>query len=450
MNHFYPNYASGYTVDKLLNISQKKQTLWRPYLANMAMFLYGAGWSFAIPLMGQLFVAEAVALATLPFFSPFFVISRFRNLRIILCGYCFLLCGLVVSDLANGTEAINSLRGWANIAFAIINTLFMLSALRVNLRSFHFYLLGMFLAMLVFGSASYAQRQGYVELSIELIFNNLNMFKVRFIPFLIPLLTLVAIYLYRWRTKSAAAIFGISAIVFFMLDARSSGLVLLMAATIFIIRDLPWRFSLAQMATLGIVLAIIGQAVYTGYVIYSQRYNPFGHNASQLSRLKNPYNPFELIFIGRSEWLIAADAISEKPILGHGSWASDSEGTYSYLLAQKTGSVPIYRVKRASRSLIPAHSTLVMAWLWGGFLGLIGILIISNVLFSLGSSVLRMRHGHYYLPAAVLLFCGMLWDLFFSPIQSLRLSFPQGLTLLVILDAIHRFKSRRTFRRIDP
>ena len=161
------------------------------------MLAYGAGPAFTVPLVGQLYGSELIALVFLPFVGWQATSRRYRSLRVVIAGYTVLLIGLIVSDLVNETAKMDALRGWANPIFAIVSTLFVASVLRRNINATVSLLSGTFLAMLIFGSANYAMQQGYVELSAEVVEQNSNMFKVRFVPFLIPALQLLCIFSYR-------------------------------------------------------------------------------------------------------------------------------------------------------------------------------------------------------------------------------------------------------------
>ena len=118
-----------------------------------------------------------------------------------------------------------------------------------------------------------------------------------------------------------------------------------------------------------------------------------------------------VLLAGRSESLISLKAYADAPILGHGSWAQDKA---SYLddyisLRYRYGITEENKVEDDS-PLIPAHSYLIGAMVWGGIVG--GLFW---VLFS-------WRIARIYLTAASALplyfHVGMvtfLWNLLFSP-----------------------------------
>ncbi len=312
------------------------------FWTNILMLAYGAGPAFTVPLIGQLYGSELIALVFVPFVGWQSTFRRYRSLRVLIAGYIVLLIGLVVSDLVNGTATVDSLRGWANPIFAIASTLFVTSVLRRNINATVSLLFGTFLAMLIFGSANYAIQYGYAELSAAAVEQNSNMFKIRFVPFLIPALQLLCIFSYRLGMIYSIAIYSVAAVFFIGLDARSAGLELLISSALLGINLYRIRISTRMIFLIGLPLLLAGQYAYIAYIDYSLKSNPNGQTTRQLAKLDDPYNPLELLMQGRAEWTIAADAISAKPIFGHGSWALDVDDNYNMLLADRTRGLDDY------------------------------------------------------------------------------------------------------------
>ncbi|MEC5293424.1 MULTISPECIES: hypothetical protein [unclassified Aurantimonas] len=119
------------------------------------MAAYGAGWCFTIPLGGNLFVAELIAAACLPFLGWNRTFARYPNLRLALVGYGLIVLGLIIADLANQTPLPDLVRGWANPVFAAIGLVFVVSVLRRDMHAFLYFLLATLLFKLVVGDASY-------------------------------------------------------------------------------------------------------------------------------------------------------------------------------------------------------------------------------------------------------------------------------------------------------
>jgi hypothetical protein len=243
-------------------------------------------------------------------------------------------------------------------------------------------LIGLFVGNLIFGSAFYRTSGGYdVDLSLQAVEQNANFFKVRFVPFLVPLITVLAYYLANRSLKRASMLLMASGLAFMILDARSSGLALLVSALViyFLARD---RHLHSRLAIYSFLLIAASYVAYVGYITYVTSTGKAGNTATQLARVENPYNPFELLLQGRSEWSVAATVISDAPLLGHGSWAEDKTRKYARLRAEHTDSLE--RVRNSSGQkvyLVPTHSVLLTGWIWGGLIGFAGtsMLVVSVV-----------------------------------------------------------------------
>jgi hypothetical protein len=179
---------------------------------------------------------------------------------------------------------------------------------------------------------------------------------------------------------------------------------------------------------------VLGQVGYVFYVDYSLQYNAYGHNAKQLKKLDNPYNPVSLLALGRSEWTVAPTAILDKPVFGHGSWALDRTGKYNLLRALKTAEVERYyyiapRVHGVPT--IPTHSVLTTSWIWGGFIGFIGFCVLFvSVLKNMKTA---FSDSSAYSTILCIVFTSFLWDVFFSPFQVTRLLFPYYIGVILII-----------------
>jgi hypothetical protein len=174
---------------------------------------------------------------------------------------------------------------------------------------------------------------------------------------------------------------------------------------------------------------------YLGYILYvsqSDLENTRGHTAGQLARIENPYNPLELLGVGRSEWLTAPEAISVSPILGNGSWAYDVSGQFTHLRALRANDERNYFFSyRRQMNLIPTHSVLLACWIWGGLIGLWGAGLLALAIWRAILGGIKAKSDWLVISA----FCAasLAWDFLFSPFQTIRLSFPFGLGFLIVI-----------------
>jgi hypothetical protein len=124
---------------------------------------------------------------------------------------------------------------------------------------------------------------------------------------------------------------------------------------------------------------------------------------------------------GRSEFLVSSKAFLEKPILGHGSWAEDRTGFYrlfrinrAYELGEEldlqTSYAQLQYQLSTDVSLIPTHSFLMGALVWGGILA--GAFWV-YILYWLADTYLRLHSfvNFYFFNGIILL----VWNILFSP-----------------------------------
>jgi hypothetical protein len=190
-----------------------------------------------------------------------------------------------------------------------------------------------------------------------------------------------------------------------------------------------------------ILSAVLLVPIYFLYVSYAQA-GTLGKSAKiQIDLAKNPYNPVEVLLLARNESLIALDAIYEKPLLGHGSWANPGHLRRLYLLKMRE----IYGAKaprKIFQDILPVHSVLLGAWVFGGFAGFVfwayviyRTFYLANRLL-LGSSLAMIALVVVYLPY-------FSWHVMFSPNSFARFSWPLHMAFLIFAEAYW------TQRRVD-
>lgn len=401
------------------------------------MAAYGAGWCFTVPVVGNLYAAELIAALCLPFLGLSKTINRYVSLRLVLTGYGLILCGLILSDVVNDTPLHDLARGWANPIVAAISLTFVVSVLRRDAYAFLYFLFATFLFKLIFGDAGYTIRYGYVDLSVNALLAHSDLFKIRIIPFLMPAAMLVAFYVYRFGVVWSGLLYAGTAVTLIVLGARSASLAFLAAAGILFLTQSRFRLSGKGLALIAIPALIGGQLLYISYVDYTLAENPTGHTAIQLKSLQNSYNPLELLLRGRSDWSIADVIIRDNPIFGHGSWARDADRKYFNKLVEQSGdSFDVYSIGN-DVPLMPTHSFLLTSWIWGGVIAFMGSLfVLWGVIKSIKPALLY--RGAFSAIAAVVTAL-LLWDLFFSPIQVMRLTFPHFIGVLLVLADTSRY-----------
>lgn len=374
-----------------------------------------------VDFVGRFMVAEFVAVGGLLYQRNWRLFRTVPELRRIFYGFGVCFFGLLIADIVNGSSKEDFLRGWASILFGMSSMIFLTGYLRRSTFAPHIFLASTAIASLLL-------REGALDLSMQEV--NTNYFKVRFVPILEPALALAATILWRFnRTYSAALIF-VSGLSFFVFDARSMGVIFVLASGLLAAQILNVRPKPSHIVAVAVAGAVLAYAGYVHYVDLVLNYGFGGSNAQQLAMSENPYNPVELLLIGRAELRVTATAIADKPLLGYGSWAKDETGRYTVLLLVLLGLEERLLDYSYHGGLIPAHSVLLTSWLWAGVFGLIGILIVYGTMLRLFLASFWGRSP--FAPVLCIYFTDITWAFLFSPFGSIRTSFPFIIALLIM------------------
>jgi hypothetical protein len=323
-----------------------------------------------INLVGQLFGSEAISLLFFPI-GKIRKIIALRPVRKILFPYALFLVSLIISDLfVNYTSPANFLRGWFNIVFSLIQIVFLVHLFLKGEKNYTLYLIGGAVSFFIFRP----QMEGDFNLEG-------NFFKIYFMFGVNYLIILLSYKLGKKNRKLPLAIFLLYSVFCMIADARSNGVIFFLSGMIYFMKLKKIQFTPIKIFISSVFLVAFG---YAGYVFYASKVldgDVGGANAQQIAKLKNPYNPLELIKEGRLDALFALIPIMDKPIMGFGSWAEDNTGKYNLIYAKMADSKP---GNERDSNLIPAHSVVLAAWLWAGLGGLIGVSILYFRIFNWG------------------------------------------------------------------
>lgn len=406
--------------------SRTKSAAKYKFWPHVYMALFAAGWVVTFDFGFRLYTAELVSVIGLVLIAWRTTLKQHPMALQIIGAYVLWIIATFVSDLINATNSFDMLRNIATPVIGGCSLIFVLAVLSRNLNALITFLAVTVVLKGIFGEPLYGDSFSDNALSWEGIQADTNFFKVRFEPFITPFLLLITCLFFRKSLKKSIIFFLVATVLYFFLDSRSIALVFLLTTIFLILAVLNYRPKFNQILKACIFAALIAYIAYLGYVVYTLTYNSEGHGGKQLLQLSNPYNPIELILVGRSEWLIILAAVYERPLFGWGSWAQDTTGSFGYLqelwLGHDIETTSIY---------IPVHSTLGSAWAWSGLLGLIAMLWL---FLSILKMVIRLPNvKSKFFPVVAFFSILMIWHFFFSPPQSVRLFFPIALASLIVL-----------------
>lgn len=390
-------------------------------MSKFKIILLGLLSTTSITLVGQLFLSELFSLINFPFIKPLRLIKSYNLLYTTIICMAGLLFSQIISDIYNNSEPLDYLRTWAVLLFSILSTIYFVHLLSRSNKSIIYYFFALFFIKLIFGEG---------DLNISFQSQDTNYFKVRFVGFLNAAILLILFFLFtKKKVKSAIWIIILFSLICFILDARSNGLIYFISGSILIVKVTNARISKSKIIVSFILVSIVFYSGYTYYVNQVLHHGFGGLNSqNQLAKIDNPYNPFELLIQGRQELYSTTIGITEKPLLGHGSWAKDPGLKYAKLLAEFTDSDFLY-----SRGFIPTHSILLTSWLWSGVSGFLFLLFLFRKLLKSFLRFIKYSNSNNpIMPILVVLTVEMTWHFLFSPYGQLRIAFPLWASLIIV------------------
>ncbi len=387
--------------------------------------------AFILPLLlplestagGQLFLPEVVLLLALPFLYDDACrrgVRRVSHTAIVLGGLW--LFALVFTDVYRGTSFHDYSRGWANVAFFLVDFAGLSFLIDGRWRRVSRLAAGLAVGEVLqffFNPNSFAAGEpwkfGYgtaVTLAGVLVASRPSVYRSRvaaeciLIAFGVINLTL--------GFRSLAGICVLSAVLV-MLTSRSERLV----------RRRRRALRTATMLAASVAAGVIVANAYG----YAASHGLLGMQAQQKYSAQN--GSLGVLVGGRPEIITEALAIRDSPIVGHGSWAKDPKYALALQADLTRAGYPSNEVDTTS-GLIPAHSYLFGAWVDGGVLGAVFWFWV----FALAGSILvrlhRLRDGRVVLVG--FLDCLFLWAILFSPLGA-EARLTAAFSLVVVLMA---------------
>lgn len=396
-------------------------------LSNLVPFLVTLCMVIPVALIGTFRLGELLVLALYPFyFRPILKALRNKEVFFLICLGVLWLASQLLSDLYNATTMRNYLRGLGSIVLTMTTFLFFCGLYYRDYRNHLGALLGACAGGILSASLLYrfdGSNQGYID----------NLWDFYVSGWAHPAFALFAFLMYRrhpWLVFPVGIAYGILANMY---GGRSDGLVVLLSTVFFFYLWIKlskstkeFKFSIRSGFLISGVLLI---PLFLLYVNYAQS-GMLGKAAkTQIDLAKNPYNPIEVLLLARNESVIALDAIYEKPILGHGSWANPSHLRRLYLLKMRE----IYGAaapKRLIQDILPVHSVLLGAWVFSGLAGFVFWVYVIIRTYQLSHRLL-MIGSLPMIAIAVVYLPYFSWHVMFSPNAFARFSWPMSMAFLI-------------------
>ena len=393
---------------------------------------------------GRLFLTELALLLCLALLSwkRELSSSRVKFLIVLLVIWLF---AQVLTDIARATPFVDFVRGWSKIIFIGLDFIAILAIIQNNERRLMLFFIGLGIGTVLNESSSglYADFATNWKMGVGM-------------GTVIAALAFLSFYP-RLSHKNYAVILIITISVFsFLNNARSLGGLLFVSALYLQFYSRIHHHEIIRLSVKKVTL-VFGSALLL-LTILSVGYGElvtkgvFGEEALYKYQSQNlkKFGPLGIIMGGRTELLVAGVAITDSPLIGHGSWAKDVK--YKLLLMEIQSDLKDEDVKALDQyssnfALIPSHSHILGAWVESGvvggvFWGYVFLLII-KVLINIGSV------NHLYRPVIVVLCMISLWDIIFSPLGGSRRIYWGGMFVLsIVILSSERIKKYNLGKRL--
>ena len=430
------NIAIGRTYDTFAPARDALSFTWLDAAAFVAPTLM----CVEVRIVGRLFGSDVFLLAILPLLLR----SRWRLLtarlpRTVLRLELLWLAGQVATDLWRRTPFEDLARGWNMIAFGL----------------FHFATLYMLL---------YGSRQRIVEYAIGLAAGGILAFffdpsdYAAAYPWKFGVGGPITILIVVAATAifSAGSVFAASATLLFaaclnlyMGSRGASGFGFIVLAYIVMERESARLNRASRTAKIALGIAVLA-AVAGTFKIYNLAATAglLGFHAQQEYEGQSA-GEFGVLLGGRGEIFSSALAIRDAPILGHGSWAMDTDyALQGQMTMGDLGYRPLAPDPQAAAGLIPSHSYLFGAWVDAGILGAIFWAWVFTVAIRAMLGLFRMAEP--LSPLIAFFLVSFAWDLLFSPYgaqQRFFASYEIVLAVYVLESALISVSSAGAFAR---
>lgn len=372
-------------------LTKAKHPVDRDILWYVAAFIIGFGCSIFISFVGELYVGE-IGLAGIAFIwfsrSPLHWDISNRALRWATVLLLLMLGALVFADIYNGSAPDDYLRGWSRVVLLIVDML-AISGLAVgrDSRRFLWYMFGSCVGGVV----------------VPLVTDHSLLANWKFGGG-VPCTLLIALLIcFRLSWVWQAVILTCVGTFNIYMDFRSLGGICVAAALFCFVRS---HRSLGLRAMyFPLIVAIACSGLFTWDLLQWS-------SSSDTDTRRAESNEGRYMSI-----VIALEAISDSPLVGHGSWPRSR--AYADTLADHSTEFALQQ-DADDADLIPAHSMILQGWLEAGLLGAVFFSwYIGSLLAAIARLMVRDTMGNFS-PFVFTFLILALWDALFSPFAGIH------------------------------
>ena len=395
---------------------------------SVILFVIGLMTYASFNLVGQIRIGEIIALG---FFllnlKKIFANKELRRLTA-LFFFSALLVGL--STYANGSGLEKVGKGVSNMLFINSSLVAFYILLKNQPQRYLIYFLGLIVGMLFFSP--------YNDLPVDISFEDEQYFDLVWGIWVIPILVLVGSKYFRLPYFLIFFTLFVG-VLFFVNNARSTGLILLLTAVFYLLFVLEIRLKLFKLAFFSIATVVI---CYNLYIFLSQQEILGRLSKEQVEARSETKSSLSLFStIGRPEFAIGVLAIIDKPIIGYGS---HNENNKYAQLANYLNIVDDYYLDEEPN--LTAHSVLLDTIIQGGIFASLVWFFVVRLCIQSYLKIILLPPLQFTFPI-ILLTVSFFWNFLFSPLGYARFSLPIHFALMLCImqrDFVNRLNLKQT------
>ena len=367
---------------------------------NFISFIFALSFFYKFDLIGSLYLSQLIIFVLFIYYFQKIKFVIFPKNFFIIC--LIFLLSQIISDIINSTEFNNYIRGWIKILITILSfiTFFIIASYenkKIQIILFWIIFISLcFYSLIDFKSFEYSWKFGLANNFLILIllilsFKKIDIKNIKLIVFIIIIsISFISLFF------GARSTFLLSSILLFHL---------------FLLKNNNNKNILKKIILFTPVL------IFVILFFYNYIYTNFSISENLIRKYSIQTGDLGMFLGGRSELLASYKAIIDKPIWGHGSWASNCE--YVYFLKEQLELYNYQKYVDIYNCRIPSHSVILGYWVEAGIFGFIFWLYFLNLIIK--SYLIELQKPTYASPLKLFLIFLSIWDILFSPFGGTRM-----------------------------
>jgi hypothetical protein len=398
-------------------------------LIKLLLILFEIGFGLKFNIVGTISASELFLLGASVFFIKKRLFHKYPELKTITWLYLGLFASQVLSEVMVGNEIANALKGFAVTIISYLHFIFLFRYLIKDRKHILYIFIGIIACLIIFGTDIGSDTSMEEVLAGE----GASFLKFYVVGFVTNGLLILSV---MFRQRTVAIVSMLSGAIVLILGARSSGgIIFIMGLIPFLVLGAKRAFTRRQVMRVAVIALVAGYGVYCVYVSKVLAGNITSGNSWQLVETKNPYNPINVLRMGRGETFIGAQAFIDAPLTGHGAWTPDLGWKYHSMQAAMNDSDG----DDGATDIIPAHSVLIGA---GTNNGILAFLFMGAILwFFIKRGFKLVKNDETYLIIIVFCIFSLIWNGLFSATSIFRNNFPIYFAMILVSYLINNKKN---------